>query len=406
MTTAERAERIDTAALLAGVDLLALIGADTELHRVATTRGGEWAGPCPACGGTDRLRVQPAQGQWMCRACHNDGGKWDDAIGYVRWRDGVSFREACLRLGADSGALVTTTTRLRPVPARPVPPEPTVPDAVWRERAESFVARCEAALWSPSGAWARGYLREWRGLSESTLRRWRLGWRVDPKGWGTGVTIPWYAAGELWQVKTRRLRPGQPYAQAEAVGAPKYISVTGGHPLLFGADALAGHTVGVLTEGEFDAMLVAQEAGDLIGVATLGSAGKEVPTGALRFLLPLGTILAAYDADDAGQRGAAKLLAMSARVRPVPVPNGKDLTEFFRRGGDVRAWAVEAFYAGSRALAPAEVAELDALPEVRLIGTDTPQPETCPAGHDISAFSPEGAPLCDEPGCPHRATGA
>ena len=41
------------------VDLLALIGRDVQLRRVASTNGGEWAGPCPFCGGHDRFRVWP-----------------------------------------------------------------------------------------------------------------------------------------------------------------------------------------------------------------------------------------------------------------------------------------------------------------------------------------------------------
>ena len=40
-------------------DMLALVGRDTQLRRVATTHGGEWAGPCPFCGGRDRFQAKP-----------------------------------------------------------------------------------------------------------------------------------------------------------------------------------------------------------------------------------------------------------------------------------------------------------------------------------------------------------
>ena len=63
----------DTAVLRQSVDLLALVGADSRLVKVASTRGGEYAGPCPFCGGEDRFRVQPEQGQWFCRQCSSDG---------------------------------------------------------------------------------------------------------------------------------------------------------------------------------------------------------------------------------------------------------------------------------------------------------------------------------------------
>jgi DNA primase len=73
-----------------------LIAAETPLRWVADTRGGEYAGPCPWCGGRDRFRVWPEAdkpGYW-CRQC----GKHGDAIQYLRDRHGLSYPEACERL--------------------------------------------------------------------------------------------------------------------------------------------------------------------------------------------------------------------------------------------------------------------------------------------------------------------
>jgi len=39
-----------------------------RVQKVASTEGGEWKGPCPKCGGTDRFTVQPEYG--------NNGGRW------------------------------------------------------------------------------------------------------------------------------------------------------------------------------------------------------------------------------------------------------------------------------------------------------------------------------------------
>jgi len=95
---------IDTVALKRRTDLLDLIGRDTRLRKVASTAGGEYAGPCPFCGGRDRFRVQPEQGRWWCRRC-GDGARWEDAIAYVRKRDGVDFVEAGRLLGASEREL-------------------------------------------------------------------------------------------------------------------------------------------------------------------------------------------------------------------------------------------------------------------------------------------------------------
>src|SRR5438105_3277926 len=106
------------------VDLLALIGADTPLQYIAGTRGGEYHGPCPLCGGRDRFIVQPHADKpaWWCRRC----GKGGDAIQYVRERDGLGFIAAKEKVTGGSAA-------------PPRPPATAVsdqPDAGWRDQAE------------------------------------------------------------------------------------------------------------------------------------------------------------------------------------------------------------------------------------------------------------------------------
>ena len=72
----------------ADVDILELLAGqpgERGLKRVASTNGGEWAGPCPLCGGEDRLRVWPnadRPGAW-CRRCEASGDalSWQVRIG-------------------------------------------------------------------------------------------------------------------------------------------------------------------------------------------------------------------------------------------------------------------------------------------------------------------------------------
>ncbi|HET8626913.1 MAG TPA: primase-helicase zinc-binding domain-containing protein, partial [Thermomicrobiales bacterium] len=327
---------IDTRDLRRRVDLLALIGEDTRLKKVATTRGGEYAGPCPFCGGRDRLRVQPERGRWWCRHCSEDA-RWQDALAYVMRRDGLDFKSAAAMLGGAPGAPVAPHSRPAPPPAAPE----LAPSAAWRRRALAFVEGAERALWAEPGERARDWLQG-RGLRDDTLRAWRVGFHPadawdDPARWGLdrgpmvrlprGVVLPWFAAGELWHVKVRR-----------AAGRPKYVAIAGGRPVLFGADTLAGRAVGVLAEGEFDALLLWQAAGDLVGVATLGGCGATPGPRALGHLLPVARLLVAYDADAPGERGAARLAALSARLRLLRPPPGQDLTDFVLAGGDLRAW--------------------------------------------------------------------
>src|SRR6059058_4170124 len=79
------------------MNLLELLTRDTRLRRMASTHGGEYAGPCPFCGGRDRFRVWPnaPRPRYWCRGC----GKHGDAIQYLRDHDGLSFREAQAQVG-------------------------------------------------------------------------------------------------------------------------------------------------------------------------------------------------------------------------------------------------------------------------------------------------------------------
>jgi DNA primase len=325
------------------VDLLALVGRDTDLRKKANTRGGEYAGPCPFCGGKDRFLVQPERGVWHCRHCCADG-RWPDAIEYVRRRDGVTFTEAVARLGNSA----TVGRFSRPVNGATVTPLTAEPSSTWRAAGTALMERAEAALWGEAGRKARVWLHE-RGLSKATLKVWRLGFIPEdgydaPEAWGfdpaerrrvlvpAGIVIPWFHEGRLWQLKVRR-RSGCD---------PKYLSVAGGHPLAYGLHTLKGHRIALACEGEFDAMLAHQEAGALMGVFSLGSCEASLDARAVPYLLPLVRVLVSFDNDEPGQRGAAKLAARSERMRIVTVPRGhNDITDYWRQGGDVVGWLCE-----------------------------------------------------------------
>jgi putative DNA primase/helicase len=78
------------------MDFLALVEQDTNVQFLSKghTKGGEFAGPCPWCGGEDRFVVWPnhpsGKPEFMCRQC----GKSGDAIQYLRDRHDMSFHEA------------------------------------------------------------------------------------------------------------------------------------------------------------------------------------------------------------------------------------------------------------------------------------------------------------------------
>jgi len=117
----------------------------------------------------------------------------------------------------------------------------------------------------------------------------------------------------------------------------KFSALRGGRATLFGADHLVGLPLLLLAEGEFDALLAWQAVHDLCDVASPGGASRRLTPSDRALLTRAWVILAVYDADPAGAAGAARLGALSRRFRPVQPP-AHDLTDYWRQGGDLRAW--------------------------------------------------------------------
>jgi len=314
----------DVDALKAQASITTLIQADLG---PAAAKSGRWLlWRCPFHADTDpSLAVTADTGTWHCFGC----GKSGDAITWLQERERLSFREACERL--EVMGLPDCSVAIQPPSSTP---NDGSPSPEWQERAKGLVETCKAALWTDQGEKARTWLTS-RGLREETLKIWRLGYNpADRKIHGLwvsrGVVMPCFAEGALWYVKVRRSVPPLP--------GPKYQNVAGSKSALFGAHNLEGHDMAVLTESEFDAMLLDQEAGDLVGVASLGGAGKRLDTRWIMYLLDKRRVLAAYDTDKAGLVGAGRLLAQSKRVRTIRPPKGNDITDYWKAGGCPREW--------------------------------------------------------------------
>ena len=327
---------VDAKALLEGVDLADLI--ERDLGQSARREGRWLKWTCPFHDDQKTPSLGVAGNRWKCFGCGRSG----DAIDWLREREGLSFREAYGRLGSID--LVPSSEKAAPHHE----PSYSVPTTAWQDQALDVVSNCQATLWSDAGTKARDWLNR-RGLAKDTVRKWRLGFNPrDQKLCGLwvprGIVIPCLAAGQTWYLKVRR-----------ATGQAKYSQVSGGQVALFGADTIANLDTVVVTEGEFDAMLLHQEAGDLVGAGTLGSASARLPDAWVPYLLGVQRLLVAYDTDVAGARGAARWESVSPRARRIVPLAGKDVTDFYLAGGDIRAWVQLALAAdGGPIAAPVE----------------------------------------------------
>lgn len=274
---------------------------------------------------TPSLTITPNHRRWKCFGC----GKGGDDIAWIMERRGSSFKEAVAQLGIPLPSRPLQAPRTRPTLPRTVKPET---DPGWSREAKLLARECAKALAGEAAKRARVWLIN-RGLRTETQSRWQIG--TNPQDatrhglWiERGITIPWFLRGEVTAINVRR-----------PAGNPRYKMVAGGsrRGLFLGDEIVHGRPT-LLVEGEFDALLGWQLAGDIINVATVGSASDRPDRTAILQLMSSPLICVAYDADEAGRTATEFWMGATARAHRVPIPSGKDLTEFHQRGGDVALW--------------------------------------------------------------------
>lgn len=183
---------------------------------------------------------------------------------------------------------------------------------------------------------AMRYLRDERGLNETTIRGAGLG--LDEQG---RITVQITEADD--KVTTRR------YSRTKE---PKWTWGKGSRASLWlreGAESPFGGSV-LLVEGEFDCLIVGQhlpECDVATGTAGAGWVPKEVDLEPLRGV----EVVVIYDCDGPGRAGAAKMaaaldgVAASVRVVDLGLGDGEDLTDWFvthdRSSDDLRALIAE-----------------------------------------------------------------
>ena len=319
------------------LDLLHEDGIVTK--RVASTKGGEYKSPCPVCGGKDRFTAWPDPPDkycWFCRQC-NKGG---DIIEYFRHVRGFSYKGARELLGYEP-AKSRSTSRGRPWKLwTPYFLKP--PPEKWQAQALRLTESAQRTLWSAIGEETQAWLTAERGLSETTIKNFRLG-LINNKGWGdtrnwglpdeytergwrkrlcipAGLLIPYFPSGRFQRVRIRKKE------QEMGNDGPRYQNLKGSNnsPMLLKSD-----TSNVLVvESDLDAMLLYQEACDLVRIVSLGSANDRPDHLAHSVLLNAEVILVALDADNRGATNAWHWWPKHySKVRRWPPVDGKDPCE-------------------------------------------------------------------------------
>lgn len=144
------------------LDVVEYIGRVTKLHK----SGRSFKGLCPFhTEKTPSFHVFPDRGTWRCFGTCGEGG---DLFTFVQKRDNLDFRETLRVLAAEAGVQVSQE------------------GAEKRSHREKLIAVVsgavdfyQQALKAPEGADAREYLSEKRGLTQTTIDAFRIGWAPD-----------------------------------------------------------------------------------------------------------------------------------------------------------------------------------------------------------------------------------
>jgi hypothetical protein len=232
------------------------------------------------------------------------------------------------------------------------------PPKQWQQAASVLIARAVDCLWySEEGKQALVYLRG-RGLSDSVLKKMYIGyvplqkdgrWYSDTfEGWGldpmklspaqyakgcvrvpNGILIPWFEGATIWKLAVKR--PGEEMDYGQVLGSAEG---------LYNIGSIQYEKPAMLVEGEFDALSVMQEAGDLVACVATGSAVRGRSPRWTAELMQASFLIQSFDDDKGGHDGAVHWLntyEKCFRYEPIGAKDPNDMLRAYD-GNYVRDW--------------------------------------------------------------------
>ena len=348
-----------------------------EPRRKASCHGGEFCSPCPFCNdGDDRFSIWPLRpdkdgecrgGRYSCRVC----GKYGNAINFLRQIHGVGYLDACKQLKIETEH---RNNKLTPR-SKPNPPIVNEPSPLWSNKATLFIDWCHSELMkSPK---AITHLTK-RGFTLESIKCFKLGFnsgeetpqgyqkdfRRDRGEWGLpnkskegeelkpiwlpiGLAIPTFSEDRrVIKAKIRRVSYEKEMKVYEIAISKnekpkwkpqKYIEISGSKacPAIFGDTSLP---FALVLEAELDALLIQQEAADLVFCVALGGSTKQLDASTDELLRKKKKVLFLPDFDKAGKVAWDKWKKTFPNIKRILTPSEKSAGDYFQVGGDIREW--------------------------------------------------------------------
>jgi len=312
------------------VDLGVLIGQKVTLKKVSSR---ELAGPCPKCGGRDRLHVHLDKG-WFCRKCQDDS-HWHDAIDWAQFLFGDNLIMAIDRL---IGQRITSRADLHQHAQ-----ERERQEAQRKEQAAQQHAAALASL-QTSRAWEKYHAN----LNDQARTIWRT--RGIPDDWQDYLQLG-YCANRLWSSEDARFVSDSltiPYLRYSGSGQYEVISlkhrllldqapggkyrpeVCGLGSQLYTPDYSQPLTpTALIVEGEFKAMVAHIHLWGAAGsggksISVVGIPGKSIHQALLESLQACQTIVILLDPDAYAQAKDLRGLLGNNRSKIICLPKKVD----------------------------------------------------------------------------------
>lgn len=321
--------------------------------RKAACHGGEYCSSCPFCkDGKDRFLIWPNRsnkngsyqgGRFACRIC----GKYGDAITFLRELRNIPYKDACALLRIEP----KISKSFFIVRSSPSFQQFKDPSFLWQAKASKFIEWSHQQLLKNPAALA---LLHQRGLTLDSIITYQLGFNPTTfyrefSDWGLeinpkqerpsrklwlpmGITIPTFSA-DVIKIKIRRSE----WKNGDRL--PKYLEVSGSKkcPSIFGNTALP---VCLVLESELDALLVQQEASDLLFCIALGGSTRSIDYDTHRLLSKTRILLFCPDFDKAGAVAWVKWKKLFPAMQRLLTPNGKAPGDAYQSGIDLRQWII------------------------------------------------------------------
>jgi len=341
----------------------------------SSKRGAEYAGECPACGGTDRFLIWPeqnnGQGSYHCRKCEIFG----DAIEFLREFEGMSFFEAQKAVTGKTEYKPTTQTYIKKQEVKniiEVKEASEVVSDLWVTKASAFQTYCAAQLENfpqviaslasrginceDAKRYGIGYCPGENG--KSSMMRHRKAWGLENRPASRDKkegTVLWLPRGivvpVLENTQTKRLRIRRDDKDRETYNSKmKYYVVPGSDmtPLFLPSTkgVLPANYAVMVVEGELDAYMLHSKIGDFCAVLSIMTAKiSSIPKHIMSILKASAFIFVATDIGDksqAGYEGWLKWQETFKNAKRFPCIGAKDPGEMVEKNLDVRLWAMSA----------------------------------------------------------------